>query len=160
MASFFTTREGKLRFIRIANDIEEQLATYVATVTIINFCLGVVVALGAWLFGLPNPIILGLIAMTLNYIPYIGAACTTLILLGVGLVSFPSLGYALVPPAAFVGAYSIRRAVQIMPTGADPSSGRGRFRQSLHRPGAEPATPRKRSACESRPQWRWQGTSE
>jgi len=41
--------------------------------------------------------------MTLDYIPYIGAACTTLILLGVGLVSFPSLGYALVPPAAFVG---------------------------------------------------------
>jgi len=107
MASFFTTREGKLRFIRIANDIEEHLATYVATVTIINFCLGMVVALGAWLFGLPNPIILGLIAMTLNYIPYIGAACTTLILLGVGLVSFPSLGYALVPPAAFVGAATI-----------------------------------------------------
>jgi predicted PurR-regulated permease PerM len=107
MASFFTAREGKLRFIRIANDIEEHLATYVATVTIINFCLGVVVALGAWLFGLPNPIILGLIAMTLNYIPYIGAACTTLILLGVGLVSFPSLGYALVPPAAFVGAATI-----------------------------------------------------
>src|SRR5207247_3309923 len=53
------------------------------------------------------PIILGLIAMTLNYIPYIGAACTTLILLGVGLVSFPSLGYALVPPAAFVGAATI-----------------------------------------------------
>jgi hypothetical protein len=36
MASFFTTREGKLRFIRIANDIEEHLASYVATVTIIN----------------------------------------------------------------------------------------------------------------------------
>jgi predicted PurR-regulated permease PerM len=107
MASFFTTREGKLRFIRIANDIEEHLATYVATVTIINFCLGVVVALGAWLFGLPNPIILGLIATTLNYIPYIGAACTTLILLGVGLVSFPSLSYALVPPAAFVAVATI-----------------------------------------------------
>jgi predicted PurR-regulated permease PerM len=106
-ASFFTTRESKLRFIRIANDIEEHLATYVATVTIINFCLGVVVALGAWLFGLPNPIVLGLIAMTLNYIPYIGPACTTLILLGVGLVSFPSLGYALVPPAAFVGVATI-----------------------------------------------------
>jgi len=107
MASFFTTREGKLRFIRIANDIEEHLATYVATVTIINFCLGVVVALGAWLFGLPNPIILGLIAMTVNYIPYIGAACTTVILLAVGLVSFPSLGYALVPPAAFIAVATI-----------------------------------------------------
>jgi predicted PurR-regulated permease PerM len=77
MASFFTTREGKLRFIRIANDIEEHLASYVATVTIINFGLGVVVAIGAWLFGFPNPVILGLVAMVLNYIPYIGPACTT-----------------------------------------------------------------------------------
>ena len=74
VASFFTTREGKLRYIRIANDIEEHLATYITTVTIINFGLGVVVAIGAWLFGLPNPIILGLMDMALNYVPYIGAA--------------------------------------------------------------------------------------
>ena len=107
MASFFGTREGKLRFIRIANDIEEHLATYLATVSIINFGLGVVVAIGAWLFDLPNPIILGLVAMALNYIPYIGAACTTIILLVVGLVTFPSLGYALVPPAAFIGVATI-----------------------------------------------------
>jgi predicted PurR-regulated permease PerM len=102
MASFFTTRDAKLRFIRITNDIEDHLASYVATVTIINFGLGVVVAIGAWLFGLPSPIILGLVAMVLNYVPYLGAACTTVILLGVGLVTFPSLGYALAPPAAFV----------------------------------------------------------
>ena len=46
-------------------------------------------------------------AMVLNYIPYIGAACMTVILLGVGLVTFPSLGYALVPPAAFVGVATV-----------------------------------------------------
>jgi predicted PurR-regulated permease PerM len=102
MASFFTTPDAKLRFIRITNDIEDHLVSYVATVTMINFGLGVAVAIGAWFFGLPSPIILGLVAMLLNYIPYIGAACTTVILFGVGLVTFPSLGYALVPPAAFV----------------------------------------------------------
>jgi predicted PurR-regulated permease PerM len=107
VVSFFTTRDAKLRFIRISNDIEDHLASYVAVVTMINFGLGVVVAIGAWLFGFPNPVILGLIAMALNYIPYIGAACTTVILLAVGLVTFPSLGYALVPPAAFVGVATI-----------------------------------------------------
>jgi predicted PurR-regulated permease PerM len=107
LASFFTTRDAKLRFIRITNDIEDHLASYVATVTIINFGLGVVVAIGAWLFGLPNPVILGLMAMVLNYMPYIGAACTTVILLAIGLVTFPSLGYALVPPAAFVAVATV-----------------------------------------------------
>ncbi|HZD63563.1 MAG TPA: AI-2E family transporter [Xanthobacteraceae bacterium] len=107
MVSFFTSRDAKLRFFRIANDIEDHLASYVATVTVINFGLGVVVALGAWLFGFPSPLIFGILAMALNYIPYIGAACLTLIILGVGLVTFPSLSFALVPPAAFVAVATI-----------------------------------------------------
>ncbi len=107
MVSFFTSRDAKLRFIRISNDIEDHLASYVATVTVINFGLGVVVAIGAWLFGLPSPFLLGLLAMVLNYLPYIGAACMTLILFGIGLVTFPSLGFALVPPAAFVAVATV-----------------------------------------------------
>jgi predicted PurR-regulated permease PerM len=107
MVSFFTTRDAKLRFFRIANDIEDHLASYVAIVTVINFGLGVVVALGAWLFGFPSPLIFGILAMALNYIPYIGAACLTLIILGVGLVTFPSLSFALIPPAAFVAVATI-----------------------------------------------------
>lgn len=107
MVSFFNTRDAKLRFLRIVNDIEDRLGSYVATVTMINFCLGVVVAIGAWFFGFPSPIILGLVAGVLNYIPYIGPGCMTVILLGVGLVTFPSLGYALVPPAAFIALVTV-----------------------------------------------------
>jgi predicted PurR-regulated permease PerM len=107
VVSFFTTRDAKLRFIRIANDIEEQLMAYLVTVTAINFCLGVVVSAGAYLFGFSNPVLFGILAMVLNYIPYIGAAGTTVVLFGVGLVSFPSLAYAAVPPAAFVALATI-----------------------------------------------------
>ena len=102
MVSFVTTRDGKLRFIRIANEIEDNLVSYVATMTGINLVLGAIVATGTWLFGFPNPVILGILAGVLNYMPYVGPACVALILLGVGLVTFPSLGYALVPPVAFV----------------------------------------------------------
>jgi predicted PurR-regulated permease PerM len=115
LASFFTTREGKLRFIRTANDIEHNLASYVATVTLINVCLGVVVALGAWVFGFPNPLIFGVLAALLNYLPYIGPACMALILFAVGLVTFPTLGYALLPPACFVGLTTIEGQI-ITPT--------------------------------------------
>jgi predicted PurR-regulated permease PerM len=107
MVSFFTSRDAKLRFIRITNDIEQNLASYLVTVTAINFCLGVAVAIGAWLFGFPSPIVIGILAMVLNYIPYIGAACMTVILFGVGLVSFPSLAFAFAPPAAFVALATI-----------------------------------------------------
>ena len=107
LASLLASREAKLRYIRIAKDIERNLASYLAIVTVINLCVGVVVATGAWLFGLPNPIILGILAMVLNYVPYIGPACMTLILFGVGLVTFPSVSYALIPPAALVALTTI-----------------------------------------------------
>jgi predicted PurR-regulated permease PerM len=102
LAAFFETRDGKLRFIRITNDIEHNLASYVAVVTVINAALGTIVALGAWLLGLPSPVILGILAMLLNYIPYVGPACIAIILFAVGFVTFPSLGEAFIAPASLV----------------------------------------------------------
>jgi predicted PurR-regulated permease PerM len=102
LASFFETRDGKLRFIRITNDIEHNLASYVATVTVINAALGTIVAAGAWLLGLPSPLILGFLAMVLNYIPYVGPACMAIILLALGFVTFPSLGQTIIAPASLI----------------------------------------------------------
>jgi predicted PurR-regulated permease PerM len=102
LAGFFDTRDGKLRFIRIANDIEHNLASYVAVVTVINAALGTIVAAGAWLIGLPSPVILGILAMLLNYIPYVGPACMAIILFAVGFVTFSSLGEAFVAPASLI----------------------------------------------------------
>ena len=102
LVSLFTERDSKLRFLRIANDVEHNLASYVAVVTTINVALGGIVAAGAWLFGLPNPLLFGVLATILNYIPYIGPACMAMILFSVGLVTFATLTYALLPPACFV----------------------------------------------------------
>lgn len=115
LTSIFGSRDAKLRFLRIANDIEDNLASYVAVVTAINVTLGVVVAFGVWMFGFDNPLMLGLLTTILNYIPYIGPACMVIILFSVGLVTFPTLGYALLPPAAFVGLTTIEGNI-ITPT--------------------------------------------
>ncbi|MGH6771811.1 MAG: AI-2E family transporter [Xanthobacteraceae bacterium] len=115
IAGMFTGRDAKLRFLRIVNDIEYNLASYLAVVSAINAGVGVVVAIGAWLFGLPNPAIFGLVAAILNFIPYIGPACTTVILFGVSLITFPTLGYALLPPAAFIAVATIEGQI-VTPT--------------------------------------------
>jgi predicted PurR-regulated permease PerM len=99
----FASHESKLRFVRIMSDIERNLAGYLAVVTVINFVLGTIVAIGAWLLGLPNPVIFGLLAAFLNYIPYVGPVIMVVVLFGVGLVTFPSLGHALIAPAALIG---------------------------------------------------------
>jgi predicted PurR-regulated permease PerM len=100
--SLFAERDAKLRFLKMMNDVEKNLTGYLALVTIINATLGAVVALGALLIGLPNPLIFGLLAAVLNYLPYIGPASMIVILFGVGLVTFPSLSHALVAPLGFV----------------------------------------------------------
>ncbi len=102
MVTLFSNRDAKLRFLKIISDIEHNLAGYLTVVTIINAALGIVVAAGAWLLGLPSPVIFGVLAAVLNYVPYVGPAVMVVALFGVGLVSFPSLGQALVAPLAFV----------------------------------------------------------
>lgn len=97
-----SNHESRLRFLRILNDIERNLAGYLAVVTMINAALGTIVAIGAWLVGLPNPAIFGLVAALLNYVPYVGPAIVVVIMFGVGLVTFPSLGHSLIAPAGLV----------------------------------------------------------
>jgi predicted PurR-regulated permease PerM len=100
--TLFTERESKLRFLRIMNDIEKHLTGYLVVVSIINATLGVIVGIGAFLLGFPNPAFFGLATAVLNYIPYVGPALMVVILFGVGLVTFPSLGHALLAPLGFV----------------------------------------------------------
>jgi predicted PurR-regulated permease PerM len=102
IVTMFAERDARLRFLRIMNDIEKNLAGYLAVVTIINATLGTIVGLGAWLDRLPNPAIFGLLAALLNYIPYVGPAIMVVILFGVGLVSFSWLGHALLAPAGLI----------------------------------------------------------
>src|SRR5262249_13868084 len=115
MVSLFAHRDAKLRFLRIARDVEDNLASYLAVVTVINVALGVIVAFGAWAFGFPNPLLFGLLAAILNYLPYIGPACMAVVLLAVGLVTFPTLGYSLLPPAALIALATLEGHV-ITPT--------------------------------------------
>ncbi len=100
--AMFANRDSKLRFLKIMHDIERNLAGYLTVVTIINAVVGVIVAVGAWLVGLPSPAIFGLLAALLNYVPYIGPAVMVVALFGVGLVTFPSLSHAFIAPLGLI----------------------------------------------------------
>ncbi len=98
----FVTRDARLRMLRIWNDIEHNLVSYVGVVTLINLALGAVTTVMLYLVGFPNPLTFGLLTMVLNYIPYIGPAIVALVLFAVGLVAMPSLYQASLAPALFV----------------------------------------------------------
>ena len=100
--NMFGSRDSKLRFLKIMHDIERNLAGYLTVVTIINAAVGTIVAVGAWLVGLPNPVIFGLLAALFNYVPYLGPAAMVIALFGVGLVTFASLGHAFIAPLGLI----------------------------------------------------------
>ena len=102
LVSLFGNRDTKLRFLKIMRDIERNLAGYLTVVTIINAALGTIVAIGTWLLGYPNPVIFGVLAALLNYVPYVGPGVMVIALFGVGLVSFPSIAHAVIAPLGFI----------------------------------------------------------
>ena len=97
------TLEDKKRAVSIANEIESHISRYLLTITLINIGLGTAVGTAAGLLGLPNPFMWGAMVATLNFVPYLGAftgiTCMTL----AALLSFDSLGYALLFPAVYFG---------------------------------------------------------
>jgi predicted PurR-regulated permease PerM len=99
----FSDHEWRLRTLRILNAIETSLGGYLLTVTMINFGVGASTGLICALTGMPSPAGLGALAATLNFFPIIGPVATFVILVAVGVISFPTLSGALIAPLAFVG---------------------------------------------------------
>jgi predicted PurR-regulated permease PerM len=95
------TLADKKRAVAIANEIEAHISRYLLTVTMINIGLGIAVGAAAGLLGLPNPAMWGAMVAVLNFVPYLGAL-TGIICMTLGaLLSFDSLGYALLFPAVY-----------------------------------------------------------
>jgi predicted PurR-regulated permease PerM len=99
---FFENRDARLRMLRILNDIETNLTSYLSVVVVINFFVGLAAAAIALLVGLPNAPAWGVLAFILNFIPYIGALIMQVVLFLVGLIVFPTLGQALIAPLLYL----------------------------------------------------------
>ena len=101
------SREARLTALKILSDVEKNTTIYFGTFTIVNVCLGVVTATLAYLVGLPNPMLWGVLAGVVNYIPYIGVAIMVVILFAIGLFTFPAVSQALVAPIAYIAITTI-----------------------------------------------------
>jgi len=95
----FASMSEKKRALRVVYDVEREISRYLLTVAIINAALGTVIGLGLWALGMPTPFLWGVMAALLNFLPYIGAATTIVIVAVISVVSFDTLSYALIPPA-------------------------------------------------------------
>jgi predicted PurR-regulated permease PerM len=99
--------EGALTTARVIQQVVDATSTYLGTITLINIGLGTLTALVLWGLGMPSPIMWGGIVAVANYIPYLGPIVCALLLFVGGLMTFPDIWGALLPPACFIGFHLI-----------------------------------------------------
>ncbi len=95
------TLTDKKQALRIVYELETEVSTYLLTLTAINVVLGLAVALTFHALGMPSPWLWGLLTFFFNFIPYVGALTGVALSAFMAIVTFDSLGYALLVPAAF-----------------------------------------------------------
>jgi predicted PurR-regulated permease PerM len=95
------TLEDKKVAVDIARQIEDQISTYLRSVTLINAGLAITVSIAMWVIGMPNPMLWGAMVGLFNFVPYVGPFTSLLILALVGVMTFDNLGWALLPPGIY-----------------------------------------------------------
>src|SRR3546814_68692 len=101
----------KRRAMTITADIQRQTSRYLLTITMINAGLGVAEGAAMYLIGVPNPLLWGVMAFVLNFIPYLGALIGAGVIALVALMTFDTVSYALVAPAAYLALTSLEGQV-------------------------------------------------
>jgi len=93
---------SSIKAARIMREVQERVSAYILTIGLINGCVGVVVASGAWLLGLEAPIMWGGLAAILNFLPYIGPLVMTALLALFGIGTADTVLVGLIPAVAYI----------------------------------------------------------
>lgn len=94
--------DQRVQVAMVAASVQQTIAAYLTTVTLINIALGFATAGLMWALGMPNPALWGTVAGVLNYIPFVGPAVTTTLIFIVSLLTFDGLAAILPPPLLFI----------------------------------------------------------
>jgi len=96
VAKLIGTRSGARNMEELLTEIEVQMSRYMLLTTLTSLGVG----LATWGFlavvGLPNALLLGVVAFFLNFIPYAGAVVTTALVGMAALVAFDDTGRVLI----------------------------------------------------------------
>ena len=115
ISAYFFTYKNRSSFIALGTEIRRRVSHYLLLITAINILLGVCVAFAMWALEMPNPIIWGVAAMLLNYIPYVGPTANIALITLVSFITFDELSQIILPPLA-VFALNILEGQVLQPT--------------------------------------------
>ncbi|MER8949566.1 AI-2E family transporter [Mesorhizobium sp. M0203] len=83
-------------------DAGKRVGRYLLMQLVVNIVYAVPIAIGLWLLGIPNPLLWGLLALALRFVPYIGPVIATLLPLFLALAVAPGWSLVLWTAGLFV----------------------------------------------------------
>jgi len=98
---------NKRQAVDISQQIQGDISAYLVTITAMNAAVGLATAGAMYLCGLRDPLLWGTTAFLLNYIPILGPLFGTVVFLLVGMSSFDSLWWALLPASVYFGIHLV-----------------------------------------------------
>ncbi len=92
---------NKIRAVEIGRAIEMEIGRYFAAFALLNIVYGALVAVVLYFLGMPNPALWGAVVGVLNFVPYLGPVISLTLITLVSLLTFDTLGHALLAPAVY-----------------------------------------------------------
>ncbi len=108
LIKLFPDLHKKKQIVRIVREVEHHTSRYLYTVTIINMFMGVSIGIGMYLIGMPNPVLWGVMAGFLIFLPYIGPMIGISIVTVVAFLTFSSIGRVLLAPGIYLALETIQ----------------------------------------------------
>jgi predicted PurR-regulated permease PerM len=94
--------KDKRQAVDISKQIESDVSAYLFTITMMNLAVGIATGAVMALCGVEDPILWGMVAFLLNYIPILGPMAGVVTFLLVGLLSIHSLWAAFLPAGLYL----------------------------------------------------------
>jgi predicted PurR-regulated permease PerM len=95
--------DDKREAVEISMHMEKDLSAYLLTITVINAVVGCATALVMWICDVPGPILWGVVAFCLNFVPILGPFFGILMFLAVGIVTDGFAWIAILPACLYFG---------------------------------------------------------
>ncbi len=103
LTSAFAGELKSAHILCIIEKVRSEVGRFYATTALINVGLGLLTGLVMMLLGMPNPFLWGTMAAVLNFIPYVGATTTLVVLTVVAIISFDGAGHAVAVAGSYLG---------------------------------------------------------
>jgi predicted PurR-regulated permease PerM len=94
---------NKRQAVDIVRQIEGDMSRYLMTISFMNMVVGTLAGIIMWFHNIKDPMLWGLLAFLLNYLPVMGPVMGVLIFLVVGFMEIQDFWQAIVPAALFLG---------------------------------------------------------